>query len=207
MSPEAQDELNENAEVEASCESADESQTEPAAEDPVAVLTRERDGALDQYVRLRAEFDNFRKRTARETERIRKMAAASLVTDLLPVLDNLGRALETIGCPSDLVAGSAQEGMISGVRMVAEQFASVLISHGVEPIPAQGESFDPNIHEAIARVVSGDIPSGHIVQEYLKGYRMGDFVLRASKVVVSMGPEAEPMPNTGDLEPEAPETD
>lgn len=206
--PREQENMDTNPETDETT-AAQDAQSDAVPEDPIMVLTDERDALRDQCLRLRAEFDNFRKRMARETDRIRKTAAAGLAADLLPVLDNLGRALETMACPSDLVAGSVQEGMISGVRMVAEQFASVLSAHGVEVIPAVGEPFDPNVHEALARVLSEDIPSGHVAQEYLKGYRMGDFVLRASKVVVSMGPAApQPMAESdGTAEPEAPETD
>jgi len=143
-------------------------------------LEIERDELKDQLLRARAEFDNYRKRIARDDEARRKMAGKALVTDLLPVVDNLERALEH--------TNDTSEGLAEGVAMVFKQFCEVLGRHGLEAIPAVGEVFDPNVHEAIMSVDSAEAPEGHVVQELLKGYRMGDYVLRPSKVSVSSGP-------------------
>ena len=151
------------------------------AESPeIQALTEERDQLRDQLLRARAEFDNFRKRSARETERIRKTAAEVLVRDLLPVMDHLELALKH--------ADEASLAMAEGVQMVARQFAEVLGKHGVEPIPATGEIFDPNVHEAMMQRPDGEAEPNTVLEEFQRGYRMGDLVLRPAKVVVCSGP-------------------
>lgn len=165
--------------------------TEPPAAPEVDVnaLLTERDALKDQILRARADFDNYRKRTARENERIRKTAAESVIRDLLPVIDNLERALEHV---EDVSSGLGQ-----GVDMVCKQIADVFGKHGVAPIPATGEKFDPQVHEAVAHVPSADHPADTVMQELLRGYRLGDQVLRASRVIVSAGaPQTEPEPET-----------
>jgi len=138
----------------------------------------------DQVLRSRAEFDNYRKRVARETERIRKTAAGDLVRDLLPVVDNLERALEH--------GADASGSLAEGVGMVLKQLHDVLGQNGVEPIPAIGEPFDPNVHEAVTRMPSTKYPADVVAQEFQKGYRLGGYLLRPTKVVVSAGAPDEP---------------
>lgn len=151
----------------------------------LAAVTAERDQLKDQMLRLRADFDNFRKRTARETERIRTTAAEDLIRDLLPVVDNLERALEHAGEPSEALA--------QGVEMVLKQLCDILAARGVEPIPAEGAPFDPNVHEALSQQPSDRHPADAVMTEWMRGYRIGDTVLRPAKVVVSSGPaEAAP---------------
>lgn len=151
---------------------------EPAAE--LARLEAECESLRDQALRARAEFDNYKKRTLRDIERIRKTAAERLLLDLLPVVDNLERALAHTEDASDSFA--------EGVRMVLHQLCGVLESHGVAPIPAMGELFDPNVHEALSHLPSAEYPSDVVMEEYERGYRLGGYVLRPSKVVVSSGP-------------------
>jgi molecular chaperone GrpE len=145
-------------------------------------MKTERDQAKDQYIRLLADFDNFRKRTAREAERLRQTATESLLRDLLPILDNLDLALRH-AAPDDPLG--------EGVQMVLNQFRDVLAARGVEAIPATGEAFDPAVHEALSQTPSEEHPSGVVIMEYQRGYRIGGYVLRPAKVVVSSGP-AEP---------------
>jgi len=149
----------------------------------LVTLIAERDQLKDQLLRARAEFENFRKRTTREIDRFRRTAEESLVRDLLPVIDHLELALKH--------ADQASQAVVDGVQMVAQQFAEVLSSHGVEPIPALGEVFDPNVHEAIMqRADEAGVPNT-VLEEFQRGYRMGDLILRPSKVVVCSAP-AEP---------------
>jgi molecular chaperone GrpE len=157
-----------------------------AAETAVAdieALAAERDQLKDQLLRARAEFDNYRKRTARDIERIRKTAAESLVRDLLPVIDHLELALDH--------ADQASQAVADGVQMVAQQFAEVLSRYGVEPIPAVGEVFDPNVHEAMMQRADDTSAPNTVLEEFQRGYRMGDLILRPAKVVVCSGPEEE----------------
>lgn len=148
---------------------------EPALESVCA----ECDALTDQLLRARAEFDNYRKRTARENLQIRKMAAGDLLRDLLPVLDNLELALRH----SDDASGALQD----GVKLVQQQLRDVMQESGLKAIPAVGEVFDPKVHEAVSQLPSAEVPSNRIIEEYQRGYILGDRVLRPSKVVVSAG--------------------
>ncbi len=153
-----------------------------AGAEPVDVeaLLAERDQLKDQLLRARAEFDNFRKRNARDYERLRKTAAEALVRDLLPVMDHLELALKHADGESNAV--------VEGIQMVARQFADVLGRHGVVPIPALGEAFDPNVHEAMMQRPDDDAEPNTVLEEFQRGYCMGELVLRPSKVVVSSAP-------------------
>lgn len=152
-------------------------------EDPIVLLEQERDDVKDQLLRARAEFDNYRKRTAREAERTRKTAAANLVRDLLPVVDNLVLAFEH--------AEDKDSGLAQGIEMVLKQFGEVLSRNGVEPIETVGMAFDPHFHEALATFPSDEIEADKVSQEFQRGYTMGDVVLRHAKVAVSSGPAEE----------------
>lgn len=158
--------------------------------------TRERDELKDQLLRARAEFDNLRKRTAREMDRVRRTAAESLLRDLLPVLDHLELALRHAGDESGALA--------EGVGMVLSQFQEVLKAHGLEAIPARGETFDPNVHEALSQMPSEECEAGLVLEEYKRGYRIGDYIVRPAQVVVSSGPgpEADASAGTGTQEPD-----
>ncbi len=157
---------------------------EEEALDPVeaelVALREERDELKEQALRARAEFENYRKRMARESDRIRKTAAEGLMRDLLPIVDNLERALSHVEDKSD--------GLAQGVEMIVKQFADVLSAKGLEVIPAKGEPFDPNIHEALTHQPSDEFPADTVMEEFQRGYRLGDYVLRPTQVVVSSGP-------------------
>ena len=155
----------------------------PDEEDENAVLAQALDEARDQLLRMRAEFDNYRKRVARDAERLRKMAAEGLLKDLLPVADNFERALQH--------GQSDPASLVEGIAMVYKQFVDVLARHGVEPISATGQPFDPNVHDALSRMPSEEHSEDTVSLEYEKGYRLGDIVLRPAKVVVSSGPAEE----------------
>jgi len=154
-------------------------EVEVLAEQDLEALPAERDQLKDQLLRARAEFDNYRRRMARETERIRKTAAEQLVHDLLPVVDNLERAVDH--------ADTADREFAEGIEMVLNQFYEVLGRNGVEPIPAVGELFNPHFHEAVMRLPSAEYPADVVAQELLKGYRIDDYVVRPAKVAVSAG--------------------
>lgn len=137
------------------------------------------DEANDQLLRARADFDNYRKRVARDIERTRKMAAESLISDLLPALDNLELALQHSNSDSD--------GLFEGIEMVQKQFKQTLERYGLQPIAAKDEKFDPRIHEAVAHVPSDEDLKDRVTEECQRGYTLGDKVLRPSKVVVGAG--------------------
>lgn len=179
--------LEEEIEKEAQAQAAADSEEAPPEEEAPAeaqqqsaALEEEIDALNDTLLRAHAEFDNYRKRMARDQEKLRKTAAENLLRGLLPVLDNLDRALQH----RDDTTGAFTE----GVEMVLNQLNDLLAQHGVEPIPAVGEAFDPNIHEAVAHVESEDMAENSITEEFLRGYILSDLVLRPSKVAVSKGP-------------------
>jgi molecular chaperone GrpE len=145
--------------------------------DAVEELTRQRDEYLDSLRRLKAEFDNFRKRTARDSAAQSARASEALVKELLPVLDDLERAL--------VAAEEHEEAKLEdGVRLVHRALADVLVRAGLAEIETDG-SFDPHVHEALlAQPVEGAEP-GSVVEVLQKGYRLGDRVLRPARVVVA----------------------
>ncbi|NMP23001.1 nucleotide exchange factor GrpE [Sulfobacillus harzensis] len=142
----------------------------------------------DQLIRLQADFENFRRRMDRERDEIQGRVAERLLTDLLPVFDNLERAVKFM--PSE---GEAKVWRV-GVEMTLNGFMEALARLGVKPIEALGAPFDPRYHEAVQRVDSAD-PEGTVVEELQRGFVWNDRVLRASMVKVSTGqaPSAEPV--------------
>ena len=140
------------------------------------------DEHLEDLRRLAAEFDNYRKRVARDHERLAARANERLVKELLPVVDDLERALEA--------AEEHEEARLEeGVKLVHRSLAELLRREGLEEIPTDGR-FDPHVHEALLSQPS-DEPDGAIIQVLQKGYRLGDLVLRPARVVVSAGPPLE----------------
>jgi molecular chaperone GrpE len=144
-------------------------------------LKRERDEYRDQALRGRADFANYQKRAKQQADADRAYAVGSLAKDLLDPLDNLERAI-------DHLRDSGVEGITAGLDMVQKQLLDVLAKHGVEPIPALGSPFDPNLHDALMQQPTADQPEGMVVNELSKGYKIRDRVLRPSKVAVSSRP-------------------
>jgi molecular chaperone GrpE len=146
----------------------------------VQELTRERDVLADSLLRQRAEFDNFRRRASRELVEARERSQGELLGDLLPVLDNLERALDA--------AEHHDEGkVLGGVRMTRDMFVNLLRRIGVEEIETVGAQFDPQVHDAMLMQPS-DQEEGAVTAVLERGYRLGDRVLRPAKVAVSSGP-------------------
>jgi molecular chaperone GrpE len=133
----------------------------------------------DQLLRTAADFDNFRKRTRREVEDAHKRGKEELLRELLPVFDNLERAVVHAGQATDAKA------VADGVGMVLKQFGDTLGKVGIKRIPAVGGPFDPSLHEAIQQVETNDHPPGTIVAEVQPGYTLGERLVRASMVVVA----------------------
>ena len=136
-------------------------------------MSRERDQYLDSLRRLKAEFDNSRKRQERERARILESASEKLVQELLPVLDNLDRALES--------EGDIRE----GVRATREQLADVLANEGLLPVASDGQPFDPNVHEAVMGQPSEEHEEGTVLQTFQRGYVLNGRAIRPAKVVVA----------------------
>jgi len=138
---------------------------------------RERDRHLDDLRRVAADFDNYRKRVAREQTQLFARSGERVVAKLLPVLDDLERAL-------DAAEHHEEAKVLEGVRMTKDALAGVLASEGVEEIEAVGP-FDPHIHEALMTQAAEGVEPGHVVQVVQRGYRIGDAVLRPARVVVA----------------------
>src|SRR5229473_6153535 len=142
----------------------------------------------DTVARRQADFDNFRKRTERERSETYNRAAADLVAKLLPVLDNLGRALDT---EASLEATESDEfrHFLSGVDLIYKQLSGVLETLGVKAVPAVGEHFDPHVHEAVVTEETNDHEPDTVTQEIVRGYRLGDRLLRPALVKVAVRKE------------------
>lgn len=155
-----------------------------AAEAALEAAVREKEEYFDRWLRLQAEFDNYRKRTRKEMEESRTRGAEELIVKLLPVIDNLERAIAA----GEAAAHSEASGrLVEGVRMVHRQFLTVLEGVGVTPVQAVGNPFDPNLHEAVAYEASDEHPEGTVIEEMQRGYVLGGRVLRPSMVKVAGG--------------------
>jgi molecular chaperone GrpE len=135
----------------------------------------------ERWLRERADMENLKKRTARERQDAVRFGNESLLRDLLPVVDNLDRALAAAGG-----AGDAQS-LAAGVELVRKAFVDTLQRHGVERVTARGERFDPAQHEAVAYVESDTHDAHHVMEEHQAGYRLNDRLLRPAMVTVSKG--------------------
>ena len=145
-------------------------------DDPVAALQAERDELFDRLQRLAAEFDNFRKRNARENAALAERANERLVKELIPILDDLGRALEA-------AAEHEEAKLEEGVRLVHRSLDDLLTKEGLSEIDTEGR-FDPHVHEALLSQPS-DADEGAVIEVVQKGYKLGDKVLRPARVVVA----------------------
>lgn len=149
------------------------------------VLRRERDELQERLLRTAAEFDNYRKRTDRERRELIHAAAADLIEELLPVVDDLERAL---AATADGGAGSeASDRYRSGVELIRRQLLEVLKRRGVEPLDVVGQDFDPTWHESVGYEPANGRRDGEVTTELRRGYRLGDRLLRAAMVRVAKG--------------------
>lgn len=146
-----------------------------------AELEKKTQAVDEQMLRLQADFDNFRRRTRAEKEEWTRNITADFCSELLPVIDNFGRALQA------LRQTGADESHLQGVEMIARQLGELLIAKGVEKIPTVGEDFDPNWHEAVGRVeVEDEAQVGKVMAEFQAGYRLGGKALRVAMVQVGV---------------------
>ena len=151
------------------------------AEDPMAGLQADLDRFRDLALRSQADFENYKKRCAREKEEAVKYANSSLLERLIAIVDNFELGL------SAAREESAKSPIFSGMSMVLKQLNDFLAENGLQPIDAEGKKFDPNLHEAIAHEPSDQVPEGVVIRQTRRGYRYKDRLLRPSAVVVSSG--------------------
>ena len=174
------DEESKNAPVENETgEQSSEGASAEGGSDPLAEAKAEAARMKEQWMRSAADFDNFRKRTRRELEDTRKMGREELLKDLLPVFDNLERAVSSADRATDV------KPVADGLKMVLRQFVDTLGRSGIQKVSTIGSQFDPAIHEAIQQVESDEHEPGTIVAEVQPGYLQGERLVRAAMVVVA----------------------
>jgi molecular chaperone GrpE len=157
----------------------------PGAKTGSADATDELAAAGERLLRLQAEMQNLRNRTSREIADERKYAALPVMRELLPVVDNIDRAIEAAE-----KAGDA-ENLLAGFRLVKQQLHTILNRNECVPIAAENSPFDPNFHQAILQQPSSDVPAGNVMMVTQPGYMLHDRVVRPAQVIVSSGPPAE----------------
>ena len=153
-------------------------------EDPATERERvraERAAYLDRAARIQAEFENFRKRSDKQQQEFREYALADAMTTLLPILDSLDRALNT--------KVASLEDFHAGIELIDKQFHDALAKLGVQPIAAEGEPFDPNLHQAIQMVDTEEVADNHVLDELQRGYKLKDRLLRPVMVRVARHPK------------------
>jgi len=151
---------------------------ESEAADPIDTLQRERDALQDRLLRTAAEFDNYRKRMDRERRDLSEFAAADVLRDLLPILDNFERALQAPATPDS-------DAFRKGIELIHKQMLDLLKKRGVKPIEALGADFDPNFHQAVIHEPSDEHREGEVMAELQRGYLLGDRLLRPAMVKVA----------------------
>lgn len=157
----------------------------PAASELASAKTEAAEN-YDRYLRAVADLENFRRRTVREKEELRLFAASRVLEDLLPVIDNLGLAVAAAK-----KADADVKGLVGGVEMVLAQLKTALTGHGLKEIDPAGQTFDANLHEAIAAQPSAEVPDGKVLNVVRTGFVLNGRLLRPASVVVSSGPAKE----------------
>ncbi|MGE5653649.1 MAG: nucleotide exchange factor GrpE [Bacillota bacterium] len=148
----------------------------------IAVLqakASERDDLQQRLLRLQADFDNFRRRTQREKEDLAEYASQKLISSLLPIIDNFERALNITSSNDEC------KGILQGVQMINRQLVDQLQKEGLTAMDAQGQPFDPNVHEAVMQVAADGVEDNTVVEVLQKGYRLKDRVIRPAMVKVA----------------------
>jgi len=150
---------------------------EPSLEDQLVAARKEASASQERYLRSVADLENYRKRMLREKDELRQYAAANVVEDIIPILDNLGLGM----------AAAKQQNDVKGVSLVLEQFKSTLTRHGLKEVNPLGQPFDHNLHESIAHQSSATVPAESVMQVVRMGYTLNGRLLRPASVIVSSG--------------------
>jgi molecular chaperone GrpE len=159
---------------------------EPLSPEQIEELKSDAAKFKDNWVRLAADFENFKKRAARERSEAAQYANAALLQKLLPVLDNFEMALAAAKNAEAAHGGIAS--LQSGVTMIQQQLKNALAETGLEEIESTGQPFDPSLHEAVSEQETADVPEHHVAQQLRKGYKLRDRLLRPATVVVAKKP-------------------
>ncbi|EAU69040.1 co-chaperone GrpE [Stigmatella aurantiaca DW4/3-1] len=150
----------------------------------------------ERSLRAAADLENYKKRAQKEKEEVQKFGSEKLLKDILPVMDNLDRAMDAAAKSPDFTSFQ------KGVAMTRKSFEDTLSRHGVKAFSAQGQAFDPRLHEAMSQAETADVPAGHVAYEVLRGYHLNERLIRPAMVVVARAPAPPPEPVAA--APEAP---
>ena len=153
----------------------------PTSEDQLAAAVKEAAANQERYLRSVADLENYRKRMLREKDELRQYAAANVVEDIIPILDNLGLGIAAAKQQTDVKA------IVDGIGLVLEQFKSTLGRHGLKEVNPVGQPFDHNLHESIAHQPSDAVPAENVLQVVRMGYTLNGRLLRPASVIVSSG--------------------
>jgi len=176
---------------------------EAAAPDPVATLTTENAELKDRLLRLAAEMENLRKRMDREIADTRAYAITKFARDMLTATDSLSRAMLVLPAEARETADGPMKSLIEGIELTEREMQRLLAVHGVKPIEAEGQKFDPHRHQAMFEVPDPTRPEGTVVQVVQAGYAIGDRVLRPAMVGVAKGGGAATPPGEGHIDKNA----
>jgi molecular chaperone GrpE len=168
-------------------ESVDEAGSAPAELEVIAALSTENGELKDKLLRLAAEMENLRKRTEREVSDTRTYAIAGFARDMLTATDSLSRALMVLPAEARETADGPLKSLIDGIEMTEREMQRLLAKHGVRPIEAEGQKFDPHKHQAMFEVPDPTRPEGTVIQVVQAGFAIGDRVLRPAMVGVARG--------------------
>ena len=177
----SQESTEKPADAEGQNAEASKAEEQPATPSAEEILKQQLAESNDRFVRLMAEFDNFRRRSAKEQLELIETANGKLLEKLSEVQDNFERAFASENKAKDL------EAFEKGMQMIYNQFAKVLTDAGLEQIDPTGKEFDPNLHEALMQQPSETIPEGHVVTVFQKGYKLKNKILKTAKIIVSSG--------------------
>ncbi len=167
-------------------DSAEQEQEEKSLEDQLQEARDEAAALRDQVLRVAAEFENYKKRMERERATMLKYAGENIFRELLPVVDNLERALER-GVVEEADSETNLAGLLEGVQLTLKILLGTLEKFEIKTIDSVGAPFDPNVQEALTMETSDSVPANHVVSEFEKGYHYKDRLLRAARVTVSSG--------------------
>lgn len=180
----AAEEKAEESTQEADAATESKAAAEPTADEKIAAAEAQVAAANDKWMRLAAEYDNYRKRVAREREELMRHAKESVVKDFLPVADHIALAL------AKAPKNESTAAFVEGVELVRKQFLEALAKHEMVPIEAKGTKFNPVEHEALTQQPSETVPEGEVIEQFRCGWKLGAYVLRPAQVVVSSGKPA-----------------
>lgn len=168
----------------------EETEKQPSLEELLAASQKDAEQNKDLYLRARADLENYRKRAQREKEDFGRFANENLIREILPVLDNLERAVEHVQ-----QEGGGDEGLLQGVEMTVTMLQKALEQFGATPINSLGETFDPARHEAMGQMETEDYPPNSVAQEMQKGYMLNERLLRPALVMVAKVPQVKETPS------------